>query len=62
MTEHATISVPHASFHDALRTRETTALEPAVVVHKNYVAGLGHVEEVAVRGPLEELVLVDVLN
>ncbi len=62
VTEHATISVSYASFHDALRTRETTALEPAVVDDKYYVAGLGQVEDVAVRGPLEELVLVDVLS
>lgn len=62
LTKNASIAVPYGTFHHALRTQETTALEPAVVDNKYYVAGLGQVEEVAVKGPLEKLVLVDVLN
>ncbi len=58
----ATVSVAYGTFRHALRTKETTSLEPAVVDNKYYVAGIGQVEEVAVRGPLEKLVLVDVLK
>jgi len=56
------ITVPYGSFRRALRTAETTALEPGVLDNKYYVRGVGQVEEVAVRGPLEKLVLVDVIS
>jgi len=62
LSTHASITVPFGTFHNALRTQETTALEPAVVDNKFYVKGLGQVEEVAVRGPVEKLVLIDVLS
>ena len=55
------VRVPYGEFHDALRTVETTALEPGVVDNKLYVAGIGEVIEKAVRGPVEKLALVDVL-
>jgi hypothetical protein len=55
-------SVPYGKYSDALRTEETTRLEPAVVDNKLYAAGVGEVVEVSVKGPLEELRLVDVLN
>lgn len=55
-------SVPYGSFQHALRTRETTALEPNVVDNKWYVRGIGQVEELAVKGPREKLVLIDVIS
>jgi hypothetical protein len=56
------VKVPYASFRHALRTAETTALEPEVVDNKYFVRGIGEVAEVAVRGATEKLVLVDVLS
>ncbi len=56
------ITVPYGSFWHALRTAETTALEPGVLDNKYYVRGIGQVEEIAVKGPLEKLVLVDVIS
>jgi hypothetical protein len=35
-------------------------LEPDVLDHKYYVRGIGTVKETSVKGPLEELMLVDV--
>jgi hypothetical protein len=58
----ATVAVPYGTFRHALRTRETTALEPAVVDNKFYVRGIGQVKEVAVKGGTEQLSLVDVLR
>jgi hypothetical protein len=58
----ASISVPYGTFHHALRTQETTALEPDVIDNKLYVRGLGQVAELAVTGPVERLFLVDVLG
>lgn len=58
----APVSVPYGSFPNALLTRETTRLERDVVDHKHYVRGIGEVEELAVRGPLEKLQLVDVIT
>jgi len=55
------ITVPCGSFQHALRTEEDTALEPGVLDNKWYVAGIGEVEELAVKGPLERLVLIEVL-
>jgi hypothetical protein len=37
--------VPFGSFKHALRTEETTALEPGVVDNKYYVRGIGEVLE-----------------
>jgi hypothetical protein len=56
------ITVPYGKFTHALRTPEQTALEPDVLDNKWYVAGIGQVEERAVKGPVERLVLVDVLG
>ncbi len=55
-------TVPYGSFAHALRTQETTALEPDVVDNKWYVSGIGEVEELAVKGPVEKLVLIDVIS
>jgi hypothetical protein len=52
--------VPYGSFTSALRTEERTALEPKVLDNKYYVQGIGEVVEIAVKGPTEKLVLVDV--
>jgi hypothetical protein len=56
------VRVPFGSFGHALRTAETTALEPGVLDNKLYVRGIGEVVEKAVKGPLEKLVLVDILE
>lgn len=58
----ARVTVPYGSFRHALWTRETTALEPDVVDNKYFVRGIGEVAELAVKGPAEKLVLVDVLS
>jgi len=56
------VTVPAGSFRHALLTRETTALEPGIVDHKQYVKGIGEVEEVTVKGPREKFVLVEVID
>jgi hypothetical protein len=62
ISRHAHVDVPYGSFRHALRTRETTALEPGVVDHKAYVRGVGDVVERTVKGGSELLRLVDVLR
>ena len=56
----AKITVPFGSYTDALRTEETTRLEPTIVDNKYYAKGVGEVMEVQVKGPppIEKLVLV----
>jgi len=56
----ARISVPYGSFAHALKTEETTSLEPGVLDNKYYVRGIGEVAEVSAKGPVEKLLLVDV--
>jgi hypothetical protein len=58
----ARVSVPFISSQHALRTREWTPLEPAVVDNKYYVRGIGNVSEITVKGPLEELRLVSFMH
>ncbi len=58
----SSIAVPYGAFSNALRTAETTRLEPGVLDNKYYVRGIGEVEEVTVTGPAEKLVLVDVIS
>ncbi len=58
----APVTVPAGSFKNALRTEETTALEPEVVDNKYFVRGIGEVKEVAVKGPREVLRLVEVIS
>jgi hypothetical protein len=43
-----------------LRTEEVTSLDPATLDYKYYVRGIGEVEEVSVKGPLEKAVLVEI--
>lgn len=54
------VSVPYKSFSGAVLTKEWTPLEPDVLDHKYYVEGIGTVKETSVKGPREEMVLVDV--
>jgi hypothetical protein len=56
------VTVPYGSFKHAVVTKEWSPLEPGVVAHKYYAAGAGNVKEVAVKGPLETLELVDVTS
>jgi hypothetical protein len=56
------VKVPYGSFRHAMRTEESTDLEPAVLDNKYYVEGIGEVVETAVAGPVERLVLVDVIS
>ncbi len=58
----ASVAVPFGSFDHALRTEETTALEPKVVDNKYYVPGIGEVLEKSVKGPNEVLRLIDVIR
>jgi len=55
----ASVSVPFGTWRGtALRTRETSPLEPGVVDAKWYVAGIGPVREATERGPAERAALV----
>jgi hypothetical protein len=58
----APVTVPYGSFRHALRTEETTALEPDVVDNKYYAVGIGEVAELSVRGPREGLKLVEIIG
>jgi hypothetical protein len=58
----ATITVPYGTHHSALRTSETTRLEPGVLDNKFYVEGIGEVSEVAIKGPTERAELVSVTH
>lgn len=55
-------SEPVGMFRHALRTRETSRLEPGVVDAKLYVRGLGELRERAVQGDQERLDLVAILH
>ena len=54
------VDVPHGSFDDVLVTKDWTPLEPKVLENKYYARGVGVVFERSVKGPKEELSLVDV--
>ncbi|WP_432890006.1 hypothetical protein ACQPYH_11795 [Kribbella sp. CA-245084] len=55
------VTVPLGTFHHALRTAETTRLEPDTLDNKYYVHGIGEVTEQAVKGPTEVLRLVAII-
>jgi hypothetical protein len=57
----APVTVPFGSFRHALRTEETTALEPDVLDNKYYVKHIGEVAELAIKGPPEGLKLVEII-
>jgi hypothetical protein len=56
------VVVAHRQSHHALRTAERTALEPGVLDNKYYVRGIGEVVEKAVKGPREELRLLEIIS
>jgi hypothetical protein len=56
------VKVPYGSFNDVLVTKEWSPLEPGVVEHKYYAAGVGDIKEVTVKGAPETLELVAVKN
>jgi hypothetical protein len=58
----APVTVPYGSFDKALRSEETTALEPGVLDNKYFVEGIGEVTELAVKGPREKLRLVEIIS
>jgi hypothetical protein len=58
----ASVTVPFGTFRHALRTAETTALEPDVLDSKYYVRGIGQVAELSVKGPQESLRLVEIIS
>ena len=58
----ASITVPFVSSQHALKTAELTRLEPGAIDSKLYVQGLGQVTERSVKGPVEKLVLIDVIH
>jgi hypothetical protein len=58
----ASVTVPYGTFRNALRTAETTALEPGVLDNKYFVKGIGQVEELSVQGPRERLELVEIIS
>jgi len=53
-------TVPYGSFDHVLVTKEWTPLEPNVAEQKYYAPGVGNILELAVKGPMERLELVDV--
>jgi hypothetical protein len=46
----ATVEVPYGDYTGALETEDTTPLEPELVEHKDYVKGIGVVQEREVAG------------
>jgi hypothetical protein len=54
----ARVSTAYISTRHAVRTKETSPLEPGVIDNKYYVRGVGDVIEVTVKGPKERLHLV----
>jgi hypothetical protein len=58
LSKKASVTVPALSSKHAMKTRETTPLEPGVVDAKFYVRGIGTVDELTVKGGDEHLELV----
>jgi hypothetical protein len=58
----ASVSVPYGTFHDALKTKNTTPLDPGVVENKDYAKGVGPVHEEDVKGGSDTLDLVSVTH
>ncbi len=53
------VMVPAGSYHDVLKTKEFTPLEPKLVEHKYYARGVGVVREVTVKGGSERTQLME---
>jgi hypothetical protein len=60
LTLDASVSVPFGSFNHALKTQETSPLDPGVVEDKYYVACVGEVKSVVVQGGDEKSKLVSI--
>ena len=58
----ARVTVPFGTFRHALRTEETTVLEPEVLDNKYYVKGIGEVTERSIRGPREVTRLIEIIS
>ena len=58
----APVTVPYGRFAHALRTAEATDLEPDVLDNEYFARGIGEIAELAVRGPIERLRLVDIID
>ena len=54
------VEVPYGSYDNVLVTKDWTPLEPKVLENKYYARGVGVVFERSVKGPKEELKLVEV--
>jgi hypothetical protein len=54
----ATVTVPFGTFSNALKTEETSRLDPGVVEHKWYAKGIGEVKAQDVRGGTDQDALV----
>jgi hypothetical protein len=53
------VEVPYGSYDNVLVTKDWTPLEPKILENKYYARGVGVVYERSVKGPKEELELVD---
>ena len=60
LSTNASVTVPYGSFKHALRTKETSPLEPGIVDNTYYVRGIGQVFEVTVKGGKETARLVSI--
>lgn len=57
MSVNETITVPFGTFTDVVQTKDWTPLEPDVLEHKFYAAGVGVIKELAVdSGEMSELI------
>jgi hypothetical protein len=56
------LTVQYGSFHHALMTKEWTALEPGIVEDKYYVAGVGNVSTIMVKGGTDHEQLVGITH
>jgi hypothetical protein len=54
----ADVTTPYTSTRHAVRTKETSPLEPGLLDNKYYVRGVGTVKELTVKGPKERVHLV----
>jgi hypothetical protein len=54
------VTVPYGSFTNCLETKEWSPLEPGVVEHKFYAAGIGLLSEVTVEGGTDHMELVSI--
>ena len=52
------VTVPAGTYHDVLKTKEFTPLEPKLLEHKYYASSVGVVREVTVKGGSDRVQLV----